>query len=64
MTDMTAESLPDDQLIALTLRHLDLPEGEYLSTLNRFLAWYYFDAKRPDVYLKSLITRHNKRLLS
>lgn len=35
-----------------------VPEGDYLYTLNRFFAWYYFKAKRPDAYLKSLITRH------
>lgn len=35
-----------------------VPEGEYLYTLNRFFAWYYFKAKRPDAYLKSLQTRH------
>lgn len=35
-----------------------VPEGEYLYTLNRFFAWYYFKAKNPDSYLKSLTTRH------
>lgn len=79
---VTPDNLNDDQLIALTMRHLDLPEikqlfsifsyrkiksawrrllvpeGEYLYTLNRFFAWYYFKAKRPDAYLKSLETRH------
>ena len=34
-----------------------IPEGHYLFTLNRFLAWYYFDIKKPDVYLKSMETR-------
>lgn len=86
--DLHLESLSDDQLIALTLRHLDIPEidalfsifsfrkikdawrkllvpeGEYLYTLNRFFAWYYFKAKRPDAYLKSLITRHTNQLFS
>ena len=85
---ITPDNLPDDQLIALTMRHLDLPEikqlfslfsknkiknawktllvpeGDYLYTLNRFFAWYYFDAKRPDAYLKSLQTRHINRLLA
>lgn len=41
-----------------------VPEGEYLHTLNRFLAWYCFDAKRPDAYLKSLQTRHFNKLLN
>ena len=39
-------------------REILVPEGEYLYTLNRFFAWYYFDAKKPDTYLKSLLTRH------
>ena len=25
---------------------------EYLYTLNRFFAWYYFKAKKPDAYIK------------
>lgn len=78
---VTLENVRDEQLIALTMRHLDLdeikllfnifsfktiknawktllvPEGEYLYTLNRFFAWYYFKAKKPDAYLKSLQTR-------
>ncbi len=81
------DSVDDDQLIALTMRHLDLreikqlfsifsmrkiknawkrllvPEGDYLYTLNRFFAWYYFKAKNPDAYLKGLQTRHLNRLL-
>lgn len=79
---VSIDNLRDDQLIALTMRYLDLdeikqlfsifpfnkiknawkkllvPEGEYLYTLNRFFAWYYFKAKNPDAYLKSLQTRH------
>lgn len=79
---VTLDVVEDDQLIALTMRYLDLdeikqlfeiysfkriknawkkllvPEGEYLYTLNRFFAWYYFNAKNPDTYLKSLQTRH------
>ncbi len=81
-------SISDDQLIALTMRHLDLdeikmlfdiypkskiksawsrllvPEGDYLYTLNRFFAWYYFGSKKPDSYLKSLETRHFNQLTS
>lgn len=41
-----------------------MPEGEYLYTLNRFFAWYYFKAKRPDAYLKSLQTRHLNAMLT
>lgn len=40
-----------------------VPEGEYLYTLNRFLAWYYFGAKKPDAYLKMLQTLHLNKLL-
>lgn len=85
---VTLENISDDQLIALTMRYLDLeeigqlfsifsykkiknawkrllvPEGEYLYTLNRFFAWYYFKAKKPDSYLKSLQTRHLNALFS
>lgn len=82
------DNIHDEQLIALTMRHLDLdeishlfnifsfkkikdawkknlvPEGEYLYTMNRFFAWYYFKAKNPDAYLKSLQTRHLNRLIN
>ena len=85
---ISVDKLGDDQLIALTLRHLDLedikqlfhifpyykiknawkkflvPEGEYLYTLNRFFAWYYFKAKQPDVYLKNIQTRQLNRMFS
>ncbi len=84
----SAINITDNQLIALTMRYLDLaeiallfqiygyrrikkvwkellvPEGEYLYTLNRFFAWYYFKAKRPDAYLKSLETRRLNKLFS
>lgn len=83
-----SDVIGDEQLIALTMRHLDLseikllfsiysfkkiksvwrnllvPEGEYLYTLNRFFAWYYFKAKSPDSYLKSLQTRHLNKFLN
>lgn len=85
---VSVDSLGDEQLIALTMRYLDLPEirklfsifskkkiksawinilvpeGEFLYTLNRFFAWYYFKAKRPDAYLKSLATRRLNTLLN
>lgn len=84
---LKADDIDDDQIIALTMRYLDLPdiarlfhifpkrkikaawqrllipEGDYLYTLNRFFAWYYFDAKNPDAYVKSLITRHLNRTI-
>lgn len=85
---VSLDNVGDDQLIALTMRYLDLdeikqlfcifsykkikdawkkllvPEGEYLYTLNRFFAWYYFKAKKPDAYLKSLQTRHLNAILN
>lgn len=45
-------------------RKLLVPEGDYLYTLNRFLAWYYFKAKNPRAYLRSLETRHLNSLSS
>ena len=45
-------------------KKLLLPEGDYLYTLNRFLAWYYFGVKKPYAYLKSLQTRHLNKLLN
>lgn len=84
---VSPENISDNELIALTMRYLDLPqinmlfsifptkkiksawqqllvpEGEYLYTLNRFFAWYYFKAKNPDSYLKNLQTRHLKNIL-
>lgn len=85
---VSLNTIKDEQLIALTMRYLDLdeikqlfsiysfrkiknawkrllvPEGEYLYTLNRFFAWYYFKAKNPDSYLKSLMTRHLNKMFS
>ncbi len=39
-----------------------IPQEEYLYTLNRFLAWYYFKVKSPDSYIKSMATRYYNRL--
>lgn len=85
---VSLDKISDDQLIAMTMRYLDLPEikslfdifsfkkikaawrnilvpeGDYLYTLNRFFAWYYFKAKRPDSYLKSLETRRLNSMFS
>lgn len=41
-----------------------IPQGEYLYTLNRFLAWYYFGVKRPDTYLHQLATRHMNKMFA
>lgn len=88
VSSLQADDIADDQLIAMTLRHLDLPEidklfevysfkkikcawkellipqGDFLYTLNRFFAWYYFKAKNPDTYLKSLKTRRLNHMFS
>ncbi len=40
-----------------------IPQGDYLYTLNKFLAWYYFCIKQPDRYLKSMLTRHFNKML-
>ena len=39
-----------------------VPQEEYLYSLNRFLAWYYFKAKSPDQYIKSMATRYYNRI--
>lgn len=41
-----------------------IPQEEYLYSLNRFFAWYYFKAKRPDAYIKSMATRHLNKMLA
>ncbi len=33
-------------------------QGDYYYSLNRFFAWYYFNIRYPDRYLKSMQTRH------
>lgn len=41
-----------------------IPQQEYLYTLNRFLAWYYFKIKRPDSYIKAMGTRYFQKMFS
>lgn len=41
-----------------------VPQGEYLYTLNRFFAWYYFKVKKPDTYIKSMATRHFNKMFA
>lgn len=86
LNTVAEETISDDQVIAYTMRFLDLdeisllfevysfkkiksawkrllvPQGEYLHTLNRFFAWYYFRSKRPDAYLKLLETRRLNKI--
>ncbi len=37
-------------------------QGDYYHSLNRFYAWYYFDIRYPDRYLKAMQTRHLSKL--
>ena len=39
------------------------PQGEMFRAFNILYAWYYFGAKRPEAYVKSIETRHLNRLL-
>ena len=41
-----------------------VPQGTYLYTLNRFLAWYFFNIQKPDTDIKAMTTRHFNALLS
>ena len=59
--DQLFQLYPYRKVKRVWLDHL-VPQEEYLYTLNRFLAWYYFKAKLPDVYIKSMATRFHNRL--
>lgn len=39
------------------------PQGEMFRCFNILYAWYYFGAKRPEAYVKSIETRHINRLM-
>ena len=39
------------------------PQGEMYRPFNILYAWYYFGAKRPEAYVKSIETRHVNTLL-
>lgn len=60
--DLLFKLYPFKRIKQVWLEHL-VPQEEYLYTLNRFFAWYYFNAKRPDAYIKSMATRHYNRML-
>ncbi|MBQ6799751.1 MAG: hypothetical protein IJP08_01410 [Bacteroidaceae bacterium] len=60
--DLLFKLYPFKQIKQVWLEYL-IPQEEYLYTLNRFFAWYYFKAKRPDTYIKSMATRHYNRML-
>ena len=38
------------------------PQGAMFRWMNILYAWYYFGAKRPEAYVKSIETRHLNRL--
>lgn len=40
------------------------PQGEMYRPYNILYAWYYFGAKRPEAYVKSIETRYLNRQLS
>ena len=61
--DMLFQIYPYRTIKQVWLNHL-VPQEEYLYSLNRFLAWYYFKAKRPDAYIKSMSTRYFNKMFS
>ncbi|MBR4363512.1 MAG: hypothetical protein IKP33_01080 [Prevotella sp.] len=40
------------------------PQGAMFRPFNILYAWYYFGAKRPEAYVKSIETRHMNRLMA
>lgn len=52
---------PYKQIKACWIRNL-IPQGSYLYTLNKFLAFYYFNAKRPGAYVKAMATRQLNKI--
>ena len=40
------------------------PQGEMFRAFNILYAWYYFGAKRPEAYVKSIETRHLNRIMA
>ena len=40
------------------------PQGEMFRPFNILYAWYYFGAKRPEAYVKSIETRHINRIMA
>lgn len=37
-------------------------QGDYYHTLNKLLAWMYFDIKNPGQYIKTTISKHINHL--
>lgn len=40
------------------------PLGERFRVYNVLYAWYYFGAKRPEAYIKSIETRYMNRIMA
>lgn len=40
------------------------PQGAMFRAYNILYAWYYFSAKRPEAYVKSIETRHLNRIMA
>ena len=40
------------------------PQGEMFHSFNVLYAWYYFGAKHPEAYVKSIETRHINQCMS
>ncbi|MDP2334984.1 MAG: hypothetical protein Q8N05_00750 [Bacteroidota bacterium] len=37
-------------------------QGDYYRSLNKLLAWLYFDIKNPDKYIKTAVSQHVNKL--
>lgn len=60
--DKLFELYSSKQIKAIWIKNV-VALGERYYVLNRFLAWYYFHAKRPGAYVRSMATRElNKKL--
>ncbi len=44
-------------------RNRMVTQDDYYHTLNKLLAWMYFDIKNPDRYIKTILTRHINRFV-
>jgi hypothetical protein len=38
-------------------------QGDYYRSLNKLLAWLYFDIKKPDKYIKTAVSQHINKLI-
>ena len=61
--DKLFELYSSKQIKAMWIKNV-VALGERYYVLNRFFAWYYFRAKRPGAYVKSMATRELKKKLA